>query len=179
MQIRDALTFDDVLLEPAHSSVVPARVDTSTKLTKEIGLGIPLISAAMDTVTESGLAIGMAQLGGLGVIHKNMSVDRQSSEVRAVKKFEAGMVVNPVTIYPDQSLADALHLMEYHKISGIPVVRRRTAKLAGILTNRDVRFATNLNQPVSELMTKRVVTVQESVTSDEARHLLHRHRIEK
>ena len=179
MQIRDALTFDDVLLEPAHSTVIPARVDTNTKLTKEIGLGIPLVSAAMDTVTESRLAIGMAQLGGLGVIHKNMTIDRQSSEVRAVKKFEAGMVVNPVTIHPDQTLADALHLMEHHKISGIPVVRRRTDKLAGIITNRDVRFATELAQPVSELMTKRVVTVQETVTSDEARQLLHRHRIEK
>jgi IMP dehydrogenase len=133
----------------------------------------------MDTVTESRLAIGMAQLGGLGVIHKNMTVERQAAEVRVVKKFEAGMVVNPVIIHPDQTLADALHLMEFHKISGIPVVRRRSDKLAGIITNRDVRFATNKQQPVRELMTKRVVTVLEGVTTSQARQLLHQHRIER
>jgi IMP dehydrogenase len=179
MQIRDALTFDDVLLEPAHSRVLPTLVNTNTRLTREIDLGIPLISAAMDTVTESRLAIGMAQLGGLGVIHKNMTVERQAAEVRVVKKFEAGMVVNPVIIHPDQTLADALHLMEFHKISGIPVVRRRSDKLAGIITNRDVRFATNKQQPVRELMTKRVVTVLEGVTTSQARQLLHQHRIER
>ncbi|MDA0341268.1 MAG: IMP dehydrogenase [Proteobacteria bacterium] len=179
MQIRDALTFDDVLLEPARSSVLPASVKTATRLTAEIMLGIPVISAAMDTVTESRLAIAMAQLGSLGVIHKNMTVERQAAEVRAVKKFEAGMVVNPVTIHPDQTLADALDLMERHKISGIPVVRRRTDRLAGILTNRDVRFATDRSQLVRELMTKRVITVSEDVTSGEARRLLHKHRIEK
>jgi len=179
MQIRDALTFDDVLLEPARSSVLPASVKTATRLTAEIMLGIPVISAAMDTVTESRLAIAMAQLGSLGVIHKNMTVERQAAEVRAVKKFEAGMVVNPVTIHPDQTLADALDLMDRHQISGIPVVRRRTDRLAGILTNRDVRFATDRSQLVRELMTKRVITVSEDVISDEARRLLHKHRIEK
>ncbi len=179
MQIREALTFDDVLLEPARSSVLPASVDTSTHLTKQIKLGIPVVSAAMDTVTESRLAIAMAQLGAMGVVHKNMDVERQAAEVRAVKKFEAGMVVNPLTIHPDQSLAEALNLMERYKISGIPVVRRRTDRLVGILTNRDVRFATDRSQKVSELMTKRVITVTEDVTSGEARRLLHKHRIEK
>lgn len=179
MNIREALTFDDVLLEPARSSVLPASVQTTTQLTSEISLGIPVISAAMDTVTESRLAIAMAQLGALGVVHKNMDVERQAAEVRAVKKFEAGMVVNPLTIFPDQTLADALDLMDRHKISGIPVVRRRTDRLAGILTNRDVRFATDRSQKVSELMTKRVITVSEDVTPSEARRLLHKHRIEK
>ena len=179
MQIRDALTFDDVLLEPASSAVLPAEVDTSTQLTREVRLGIPLISAAMDTVTESRLAIAMAQAGGLGVIHKNLDVEAQAAEVRNVKKFEAGMVVNPVTIYPDQTLAEAYALMLYHHISGIPVVRRRTGKIVGILTNRDVRFATDEATPIKELMTKRVVTVREDVDADSARRLLHRHRIEK
>ncbi len=179
MKIRDALTFDDVLLEPARSSVLPALVDTATRLTSTIHLGIPVISAAMDTVTEHRLAIAMAQLGGLGAIHKNMPIERQAAEVRAVKKFEAGMVVNPVTIHADQTLADALALMERHKISGIPVVRRRSDRLVGILTNRDVRFASVKDQPVSELMTKRVITVTENVTPNEARRLLHKHRIEK
>ncbi len=179
MEIREALTFDDVLLEPARSSVLPASVQTATQLTAEISLGIPVVSAAMDTVTESRLAIAMAQLGGLGVVHKNMDVERQAAEVRAVKKFEAGMVVNPLTIHPDQTLADALDLMDRHKISGIPVVRRRTDRLVGILTNRDVRFATDRGQKVSELMTKRVITVSEDVTPNEARRLLHKHRIEK
>ena len=179
MHIRDALTFDDVLLEPSSSSVIPSSVSTSTRLTKEITLGIPLLSAAMDTVTESRLAIAMAQLGGLGVIHKNMDIEKQAAEVKAVKKFEAGMVVNPVTIFPDETLADALELMSHHKISGIPVVRRKSGKLAGILTNRDVRFATNKLQPVSELMTKKVITVAEGVTPSDAQRLLHLHRIEK
>jgi IMP dehydrogenase len=179
MQIRDALTFDDVLLEPASSAVLPAEVDTSTQLTREVRLGIPLISAAMDTVTESRLAIAMAQAGGLGVIHKNLDVEAQAAEVRNVKKFEAGMVVNPVTIYPDQTLAEAHALMRYHHISGIPVVRRRTGKIVGILTNRDVRFATDEATPIKELMTKRVVTVREDVDADSARRLLHHHRIEK
>ncbi|MEP6146599.1 MAG: IMP dehydrogenase [Nisaea sp.] len=179
MDIREALTFDDVLLEPALSSVLPAQVDTSTQLTRSIRLGIPVISAAMDTVTESGLAIGMAQLGGLGVIHKNMDADAQAGEVRTVKKFEAGMVVNPVTIAPEQSLADAMSVMMRYKISGIPVVRAKTGKLVGILTHRDVRFATDMSQPVKDLMTKRVITVREDVTPQEARALLHKHRIEK
>ncbi|TQV80717.1 IMP dehydrogenase [Denitrobaculum tricleocarpae] len=180
MEIREALTFDDVLLEPAASSVLPAQTDTRTRLTRSIELGIPLLSSAMDTVTESRLAIVMAQAGGMGVIHKNLSIEEQAEEVRAVKRFESGMVVNPVTIHPDQPLADALSLMEYHKISGIPVVERGTGKLVGILTNRDVRFAENQRQPVSELMTKEnLVTVKDNADHDTARRLLHQYRIEK
>ena len=180
MEIRQALTFDDVLLSPAASAVLPAETDTRTRLTHAVELGIPLISAAMDTVTESGLAIAMAQAGGLGVIHRNMPIDRQAGEVRKVKKFEAGMVVNPVTIHPDETLADALRLMSENRISGIPVVERGSGRLAGILTNRDVRFASDPRQPVAELMTKeRLVTVTESVGRDEAMRLLHQHRIEK
>ncbi len=180
MEIREALTFDDVLLEPAASSVLPAQTDTRTRLTRSIELGIPLLSSAMDTVTESRLAIVMAQAGGMGVIHKNLSIEEQAEEVRAVKRFESGMVVNPVTIHPDQPLADALSLMEYHKISGIPVVERGNGKLVGILTNRDVRFAENQRQPVSELMTKEnLVTVKDNADHDTARRLLHQYRIEK
>ena len=180
MHIREAFTFDDVLLEPAASSVLPGLADTRTRLTRGIELGIPLISAAMDTVTENRLAIAMAQLGGLGIVHKNFDPARQAQEVRAVKKFESGMVVNPVTIHPDQPLADALQAMLQHKISGIPVVERKTRKLVGILTNRDVRFATETSQPVHELMTKeRLVTVKEGVGREQAKQLLHKHRIEK
>ena len=179
MEIREALTFDDVLLEPGRSSVLPAQVDTRTRLTRDIELGIPLLSSAMDTVTESRMAITMAQNGGIGVVHKNLPIDEQAAEVRAVKKFEAGMVVNPVVIHPDQPLADALALMDRYRISGIPVVRRKNHRLVGILTNRDVRFATDTSQPVKELMTKRVITATEDVTPDEARRLLHQHRIEK
>jgi IMP dehydrogenase len=180
MKIRDALTFDDVLLQPAASSVLPTDCDTRTRLTQRIELGIPLLSAAMDTVTESGLAIAMAQAGGIGVIHRNLDINRQAEEVRKVKKFESGMVVNPVTIAPDASLADALRLMADHQISGVPVVEPGTRKLAGILTNRDVRFASNPNQPVRELMTKeKLITVREGVSRDEAKRLLHQHRIEK
>ncbi|SME99411.1 inosine-5'-monophosphate dehydrogenase [Tistlia consotensis] len=180
MQLREAYTFDDVLLEPAASSVLPAAADTRTHLTRSIELGIPIISAAMDTVTESRLAIAMAQAGGLGVIHKNMTPEVQADEVRKVKKFESGMVVNPVTIYPDEPLKNALALMELHRISGIPCVERHSRKLAGILTNRDVRFAENPDQPVGELMTReRLVTVKEGVSRDEAKRLLHQHRIEK
>jgi IMP dehydrogenase len=185
MEIRQALTFDDVMLVPAASSVLPGETDTRTRLTREIELGIPLISAAMDTVTEGALAIAMAQAGGIGVIHRNMSVESQEAEVRKVKKFEAGMVVNPVTIHPDETLADALRLMADHRISGIPVVERGRAggiagRLVGILTNRDVRFADDPRQPVAELMTKdRLVTVRENVATDEAKRLLHHHRIEK
>ena len=138
MEIRDALTFDDVLLRPAASTVLPHETDISTRLTRDIRLGIPLISAAMDTVTESGLAIAMAQAGGMGVIHKNLDIERQAQEVRRVKKFESGMVVNPVTIGPDQPLADALRLMADNAISGIPVVDPANGRLVGILTNRDV-----------------------------------------
>jgi len=178
MIIRDAFTFDDVLLEPAASDVMPAQVDTSTRVTRSITLGIPLISAAMDTVTEGNLAIAMAQAGGMGVVHRNMDIDKQAAEVRKVKKFESGMVVSPVTITPERSLADALGLMAEHGISGIPVVESN-GKLVGILTNRDVRFASNPLQPVAELMTKDVVTVKEGTTRDDARRLLHQHRIEK
>jgi IMP dehydrogenase len=180
MEIRQALTFDDVMLVPAASSVLPGETDTRTKLTREIELGIPLVSAAMDTVTESALAIGLAQAGGIGVIHRNMTIGQQADEVRKVKKFEAGMVVNPVTIHPDETLADALGLMADHHISGIPVVERGSGRLAGILTNRDVRFASDPRQRVAELMTKdKLVTVRESVGRDEAKRLLHQHRIEK
>jgi len=180
MEIRQAFTFDDVLLTPAASSVLPTETSTRTRLTRAIELGIPLISAAMDTVTESALAIAMAQAGGLGVIHRNMPIDRQGDEVRKVKKFEAGMVVNPLTIHPDETLADALRLMADNKISGIPVVERGSGRLVGILTNRDVRFATDPKQPVAELMTKDgLVTVTESVGRDGAMRLLHQHRIEK
>jgi IMP dehydrogenase len=180
MEIRQALTFDDVLLLPAASSILPTEVDTHTRLTREVTLGIPLISAAMDTVTESALAIAMAQAGGLGVIHRNLSIAEQANEVRKVKKFEAGMVVNPVTIHPDETLADALKLMADNRISGIPVVERQSKRLVGIVTNRDVRFASDPNEPVRELMTReRLVTVRENVKRDEAMRLLHQHRIEK
>ncbi len=180
MVIKEALTFDDVLLVPAASDVLPAQADTRTRLTRSIELGIPLLSAAMDTVTESRLAIALAQSGGIGVIHKNLDIDAQVSEVRKVKKFESGMVVNPVTIHPDQTLADALGLMADYRISGIPVVERGSGRLVGVLTNRDVRFASDAAQPVYELMTKdRLVTVREGVEKDEAKRLLHQHRIEK
>jgi IMP dehydrogenase len=180
MEIRQALTFDDVMLVPAASAILPGETDTRTRLTREIELGIPLVSAAMDTVTESALAIAMAQAGGIGVIHRNMSVEQQADEVRKVKKFEAGMVVNPVTIHPDETLADALRLMADHKISGIPVVARGSGRLVGILTNRDVRFADDPRQPVAELMTRdKLVTVRENVAREEAKRLLHQYRIEK
>jgi IMP dehydrogenase len=184
MTIREALTFDDVLLVPAASEVLPAQVDTRIRLTKTVELGIPLISSAMDTVTEAGLAIAMAQAGGIGVIHKNLSIDEQADQVRRVKRFESGMVVNPVTIMPDATLSDALNLMERYRISGIPVVvganGKGAGKLVGILTNRDVRFATDMRQPVHELMTKdNLVTVREGVKPDEAKRLLHQRRIEK
>ena len=184
MTIREALTFDNVLLVPQASQVLPGQVDTRSRLTRTIELGIPLISAAMDTVTEAGLAIAMAQAGGIGVIHRNLSVEEQAEHVRRVKKFESGMVVNPVTIAPDATLADALSLMERYRISGIPVVEGArgsgAGKLVGILTNRDVRFATDTRQPVHELMTKdKLVTVREGVAMEEAKRLLHQHRIEK
>jgi IMP dehydrogenase len=179
MEIRQALTFDDVMLVPAASNILPGDTNTKTRITREIELGIPLVSAAMDTVTEGSLAIAMAQAGGLGVVHRNLPVEQQAAEVRKVKKFEAGMVVNPVTIHPDETLADALALMASHKISGIPVVEHG-GRLAGILTNRDVRFASDPRQPVSELMThKNLVTVRENVSREDAKRLLHQHRIEK
>ncbi|MEL0289839.1 MAG: IMP dehydrogenase [Alphaproteobacteria bacterium] len=181
MKIRDAFTFDDVLLEPARSAVLPADTDITTRLTQSINLQIPLMSAAMDTVTEHRLAIAMAQAGGIGVVHKNFTIDEQATEIAKVKKFEAGMVVNPLTITPEKPLRDALQMMELHHISGIPVVDGKGAgnKLVGILTNRDVRFATDPNQHVADLMTRDVVTVKDGTTTDEARRLLHEHRIEK
>ncbi|MBI1273482.1 MAG: IMP dehydrogenase [Alphaproteobacteria bacterium] len=177
---KEALTFDDVLLVPQASKVLPADVDTSTRLTRTITLGIPLISAAMDTVTESSLAIALAQAGGIGVIHRNMAPEAQAEEVRRVKRYESGMVVNPITITPEAPLVSALRLMADFKISGIPVVEKPSGKLVGIITNRDVRFATNMQQPVSELMTRdELVTVREGVGQSEAKRLLHQHRIEK
>lgn len=179
MRITEALTFDDVLLRPRESTVLPAAVDPATVLTRGIKLGIPLMSAAMDTVTESSMAIAMAQAGGIGVIHRNLDVESQAEEVRKVKRFESGMVVNPYTIGPDAPLAEALALMQRHSISGIPVVTNG-GRLVGILTNRDVRFASDPDQPVRELMTsERLVTVREGVDREQAKRLLHQHRIEK
>ncbi len=179
-RIEEALAFDDVLLVPAYSQVLPTSTETRTRLTRDIWLNVPIISAAMDTVTESDMAIAMAQLGGIGVIHKNLDAEAQAAQVRQVKKFESGMVINPVTIHPDQTLADARALMATHKISGIPVVERETGRLVGILTHRDVRFATDPGLRVYELMTREnLVTVRGDVDPEQARHLLHRHRIEK
>ena len=182
--IEEALTFDDVLLRPGHSEVMPSQVDLRTRLTRDITLNIPIISSAMDTVTESRLAIAMAQAGGIGVIHRNLDPVIQAEEVRKVKRYESGMVVNPITIHPDDTLADARALMSRHGISGFPVVERGAApgtpsKLVGILTNRDMRFADHPGQPVSDLMTKKVITVPEGVGKEEARRLLHHHRLEK
>jgi IMP dehydrogenase len=179
-RIEEALAFDDVLLVPSYSQVLPSSTSTITRLTREISLNIPIISAAMDTVTEGDMAIAMAQLGGIGVIHKNLSPEEQAAQVRRVKKFESGMVVNPLTIHPDQTLGDVKALMATHRISGIPVVERETNRLVGIITHRDVRFATDNSLRVYELMTREnLVTVSPSVDSDEARRLLHKHRIEK
>ncbi len=180
-----ALTFDDVLLRPGHSEVLPTSVDVSSRVTRNISLNIPVISAAMDTVTEARLAIAMAQVGGIGVIHRNLEPAEQADEVRKVKKYEAGMVVDPLTIEPTATLRQALDLMSRHSISGVPVVKppvngSSDRKLVGILTNRDVRFAKDMDQPVSELMTREnLVTVRKGVTGDEAMRLLHQHRIEK
>lgn len=179
MDIRKALTFDDVLLLPGASDVLPGEADTRTFLTKDIRLEIPLLSAAMDTVTEAPLAIAMAQSGGIGVLHRNMTPDEQAEQVRTVKKYESGIVFNPVTIGPDASLRDVLRLKEKNRFSGIPVVEEG-GRLIGILTNRDVRFATNPHQPVRELMTKdNLVTVRDNVEMSEARRLLHKHKIER
>jgi IMP dehydrogenase len=176
---REALAFDDVLLAPAYSAVLPGEANVGTRLTRQISLNLPIISAAMDTVTEARLAIAMAQAGGIGVIHRNLTPDEQAEAVRQVKKFESGMVVNPVTIHPGATLAEALALMKRSNISGIPVVESG-GHLVGILTNRDVRFATDPSQTVAELMTReKLVTVTESVDQGEAKRLLHQHRIEK
>jgi IMP dehydrogenase len=179
MDIALGLTFDDVLLRPGESEVLPSQADTRTRLTRDIGLNIPILSSAMDTVTEADMAIVMAQLGGIGVLHRNLSIEEQAAAVRQVKRFESGMVVNPITITPEQTLADAQSLMARHRISGIPVVEAG-GKLVGILTNRDVRFAENPHQPVAELMTSQnLATAPANVTQDEARRLLHQRRIEK
>ena len=179
-RIQEALAFDDVLIVPAYSAVLPAETSTRTRLTRTIDLHIPLISSAMDTVTESAMAIAMAQLGGIGVIHKNLAIADQAAQIRRVKKFESGMVVNPLTIHPDQTLAEARAVMAQHNISGFPVVERETGRLVGILTHRDVRFATDPGTRVYELMTREnLITVPADVDRDVARQLLHRHRIEK
>jgi IMP dehydrogenase len=180
----EGLTFDDVLLRPGRSEVLPGETDVRTQLTRSIALNIPIISSAMDTVTEANMAIAMAQNGGLGVIHRNLEPPEQAEQVRLVKKYESGMVMNPITIFPDETLAEALATMKRYRISGIPVVERgpngSRGRLAGILTNRDVRFANDPGQLVSELMTKdRLITVREGVTQDEAKRLLHQFRIEK
>jgi IMP dehydrogenase len=182
--LREAFTFDDVLLKPGLSEILPSEADVRSRVTRAIPLNIPVIASAMDTVTEARMAIAMAQAGGIGVIHRNFDIDVQAAQVRQVKKFESGMVVNPLTIGPDATLADALHLMKDHGISGIPVVTGggpgKPGKLVGILTNRDVRFATDPQQKVSELMTReKLVTVREGVGQAEAKRLLHQHRIEK
>jgi IMP dehydrogenase len=177
-QVKEALTFDDLLLIPAESSIMPNSTDTSTLLTNAISLNIPIVSAAMDTVTESGTAICLAQEGGIGIIHRNMSIERQVLEVDKVKKSESGMIVDPITIEPDRHVHDALDLMNKYRISGVPVVKGK--KLVGILTNRDLRFETNLAQPVSNVMTKEnLVTVKSNISLEESKKLLHKHRIEK
>src|SRR5690242_16794967 len=178
-EIPLGLTFDDVLLQPLESSVLPSQAETKTLLTREIPLNIAILSSAMDTVTEADMAIALAQLGGIGVLHRNLSIEEQAIAVRQVKRFESGMVVNPITMTPEQTLAEALELMKIHRISGIPIVGK-SGKLCGILTNRDVRFAENPKQRVSELMTREnLATVPIGTTEAEARRILHQRRIEK
>ena len=180
--IVTALTFDDVLLVPQHSTVLPTQVDVSTRLTRNIRLNVPLLSAAMDTVTESSLAIAMAQLGGLGVIHKNLSVQEQASEVDRVKRSESGMIVNPITLAPAHRIYEAQELMQKYRISGVPITEdgSKEGRLVGILTNRDLRFETNVQRPISEVMTKDpLFTVPVGTTLDEARAILHQHKVEK
>src|SRR6476619_3288741 len=177
--IPEGLTFDDVLLEPARSEVLPAEADTRTCLTRNVGLFIPIVSAAMDTVTESHLAIALAQQGGIGMIHRNMTIERQAEEVDRVKRSESGMIVDPITILPERKISDALDVMKRFRISGIPVTRE-DGKLVGILTNRDLRFETRYDLPVSAVMTSRnLITVPVGTTLEEAESILHRHRVEK
>jgi IMP dehydrogenase len=181
-ELVTALTFDDVLLVPARSSVLPTQVDVSTRLTRNIRLNVPLVSAAMDTVTESGLAIAMAQHGGMGIIHKNLTIDDQASEVDRVKRSESGMIVNPITLSPDRKISEALALMNKYRISGVPITEDggKEGRLIGILTNRDLRFETNVERTIEEVMTKEnLITVPVGTTLDEAREILHRHKIEK
>jgi IMP dehydrogenase len=180
--ITTALTFDDVLLVPQHSTVKPSQVDVSTRLTRNIRLNVPILSAAMDTVTESGLAIAMAQLGGLGVIHKNLQIHEQAAEVDRVKRSESGMIVNPITLSPSNRIYEALNLMKNYRISGVPITEDggKEGRLVGILTNRDLRFETNVNRPIDEVMTKApLFTVPVGTTLDEARSFLHQHKVEK
>ena len=179
MKIQESLTFDDVLLKPNYSSVVPSEVDTKTVLTNKIRLTIPLISSAMDTVTEYKLAIAMAQAGGLGVIHKNMNIEDHAKQIANVKKFESGMVVNPITISPNAFISDAIDTMKINKISGIPVVNETTKKLEGIITNRDVRFISNQKDTVAKYMTSDVIKTNKNIKPEEAKKLLHKYRIEK
>ena len=180
--LTDALTFDDVLLVPRHSTVLPSAVDVSTRLTRNIRLNVPLVSAAMDTVTEAGLAIAMAQHGGIGIVHKNHSIEQQAIEVDRVKRSESGMIVNPITLSPRDRLYQAHDLMRKYRISGVPITEdgSKEGRLVGILTNRDLRFETNLDRPISEVMTKdNLITVPVGTTLDEAREILHRHKVEK
>src|SRR4249920_1701440 len=180
--LATALTFDDVLLVPQHSMVLPYEVDVSTRLTRNIRLNVPLLSAAMDTVTESRLAIAMAQQGGLGVIHKNLSIDEQASEVDRVKRSESGMIVDPITLSPAHRIFEALELMKKYRISGVPITDdgSKEGRLVGILTNRDLRFETNLQRPISDIMTsENLITVPVGTTLDAAREILHRHKVEK
>src|SRR5262252_6143735 len=176
--LEEALTFDDVLLVPAESDVIPKDVDVRTQLTSGVRLAIPIVSSAMDTVTEAATAICMAREGGVGIIHKNLSIPEQVLEVTKVKKAESGVVVNPVTVAPVQRLAQAVELMKRHEISGLPVVAA-DGRPVGILTNRDIRFERNLNQPVHAMMTKRLITIGEGTTLEAAKELLHKNRIEK
>src|ERR1700682_2556162 len=176
--IPEGLTFDDVLLVPSRSSVVPAELDTRTWFTRNIGLNIPVVSSAMDTVTESHLAIALAQQGGIGIIHRNMTVDRQGGEVDRVKRSESGMIVDPVTVDPEQKISDALDVMKRYRISGVPVTKK--GKLVGILTNRDLRFETRFDLPIQSVMTKEnLITVAVGTTLEEAEAILHQHRVEK
>src|SRR5215472_3799619 len=180
--LATALTFDDVLLVPQHSTVLPSAVDVTTQLTRNIRLSVPLVSAAMDTVTESRLAIAMAQQGGIGVIHKNLSIEEQASEVDRVKRSESGMIVNPITLAPSNKIYEALELMKKYSISGVPITEdgSKEGKLVGILTNRDLRFETNVNRPIADIMTREpLFTVPVGTTLDAAREELHRHKVEK
>ena len=180
MEIREGLTFDDVLLEPGPSEVMPTQVAVATKFTRDISLNIPLVSAAMDTVTESRLAIAMAQAGGMGVLHRNLTVEEQADQVREVKRFESGMVINPVTVHPDTPLSEIRQIKARRHISGFPVVERGSGRLVGILTNRDMRFESRGEVPASQLMThENLVTVREGTSQATARELLHRHKIER
>src|SRR5713226_547324 len=173
--VPEALTFDDVLLLPAHSDVVPAEVNTQTQLSRNIRLNIPIISAAMDTVTEARLAIAIAQAGGLGIVHRNLSIEEQADEVDKVKRSESGMIVDPVTMSPDDRVSDAVEMMRKYKISGVPITKNK--KLVGILTNRDLRFETRLDVPISQVMTKEnLITVPVGTTLEQAEEILHEHR---